>query len=166
MRLDRITAKPGSQVTLAYIFKDDVGQPISSDTPVSVSIFARSGSLVEAGLEASGGPKYSLEYEVPRERPIDSYLVEFIGSYAGSQISGYIGLDIVLVTDADFAELSEKTESSVTYDGTNVTFAAPTERLKALQSLTPPTVGYITKNRSRRTSLGEDSRDYDRGWRK
>ena len=120
MRLDRVAAKPGSTVTLSYIFKDDVGQPISSDTPVTVSLFSKHGSMIEADLEATGGPKYSVVYTVPVERPVDSYLVEFRGQLNGAPLNGYLGLDVVLATDADFAELSEKTESSISYDGQSV----------------------------------------------
>lgn len=163
MTLDRVTAKPGSTVSLSYIFKDDVGQPISSDTPVSVSLFTASGSILEVGLEATGGPKYTVQYTVPIERPIDSYLVEFSGSLNGAPLNGYLSLDVVLATDADFAELSGKTESSITYDGTSVSFDSAAERLKALQSLKPPSVGFITKKRTRTACSCDDTRDYDRG---
>ena len=136
-----------------------------SDTPVSVTLFTRAGSILDTGLEATGGPKYSVEYVVPKDRPLDSYLVEFTGSYKGAPLNGYLSLDVVLATDADFAELSEKSESSITYDGTSVTFDSPSDRLKALQALKPPQVGRITKKRSLGPNSCDDTRDYSRRFR-
>lgn len=164
MKLDRVTGKPGSAIDLSYVFKDDIGQVLTSEIPVTVSIYTKGGDVLEFELQAElkTGSKYLINYTIPKDRPLESYLVEFKGRALGSDLVGYLQLDVVLATDADFAELSGSTESSVTYDGTSVAFTSSNDRLKALQALKPPSTGFITKKRRRSSVTCDDTRDYVR----
>jgi len=162
MVLDRVEARPGSTVTLSYIFKDDLGQPVSPDSPVSVSMYADTGSIIEAELtaELEGSYKCVLSYTVPVERQIGAYLVNFTATKSGYPLSGYLQLDVVLVTDADFVKAADSSVSSIAYDGASIAYDSPAQRIEALRSMKPPAVGRMTKNRSLTTDL--DYRDYVR----